>query len=100
MTTPLSTSACRRGVIALLSALALMAELPAQVAPPVSSPADLAKYDRNKNGVLDADELAERAAAENTKGDTVLLTPFEVSTAKDRGYAAGNTLSGSRADTP
>src|SRR5215204_5114659 len=32
--------------------------------------------------------------------DAVLLSPFEVNTGKDRGYAAGNTLSGSRADTP
>ena len=32
--------------------------------------------------------------------DAIVLTPFEVSTSQDRGYAAGNTLSGSRADTP
>ena len=43
------------------------------------------------------------AAATNTtaKSDgALMLSPFEVSTDKDRGYAAGNTLSGSRADTP
>mgnify|MGYP000033987238 CR=1 FL=1 len=28
------------------------------------------------------------------------LTPFEVSTSKDLGYAAGNTLAGGRVDTP
>ena len=33
-------------------------------------------------------------------GDTVLLTPFQVSTEKDRGYFGGNTLAGGRADTP
>lgn len=32
--------------------------------------------------------------------EAVLLTPFEVSTDKDRGYAAGNTLSGGKLDTP
>jgi len=40
------------------------------------------------------------AAAASTKDDTITLTPFEVSTSKDVGYAAGNTLSGGRVDTP
>lgn len=34
------------------------------------------------------------------KSDAVVLTPFEVNTNKDHGYAAGNTLSGGRMDTP
>jgi len=34
------------------------------------------------------------------KDETVTLTPFEVNTTKDVGYAAGNTLSGGRVDTP
>ena len=32
--------------------------------------------------------------------EKILLTPFQVSTDKDVGYQAGNTLSGGRADTP
>lgn len=58
----------------------------------------LAKYDADKNGVLDQSELATMDAAE--KSGAILMNPFAVSTEKDRGYAAGNTLSGSRADTP
>ena len=40
------------------------------------------------------------ATAPASSDDTIVLTPFEVSTNQDRGYAAGNTLSGGRADTP
>ncbi len=39
-------------------------------------------------------------APAGAKNETVVLTPFQVSTDKDNGYAAGNTLSGGRADTP
>ncbi|HEY8994017.1 MAG TPA: TonB-dependent receptor plug domain-containing protein, partial [Lacunisphaera sp.] len=35
-----------------------------------------------------------------TKDGPIVLTPFQVNTSKDRGYAAGNTLSGGRVDTP
>ncbi len=80
---------------------------PAQTAP-ASGPdaATLAKYDKNKNGRLDADELAamqadqaksvpvEETAAGKT-GDTVVLSPFEVST-DTKGYYASNTMSGTR----
>jgi len=63
------------------------------------TPIELAKYDKNGNGVLDPAELAEQRA-DNANGDaTVMLTPFEVSTNKDVGYAAGNTVSGGRVDT-
>lgn len=34
------------------------------------------------------------------KSDTILLNPFEVSTDKDTGYAAGSSLAGGRAETP
>ncbi|MEO6567309.1 MAG: TonB-dependent receptor plug domain-containing protein, partial [Opitutaceae bacterium] len=64
----------------------------------IPTPAELTKYDKNANGVLEADEQAAFEAGEKT--DAVLLTPFEVSTDKDRGYAAGNTLAGGRVDTP
>ncbi|MEY2879197.1 MAG: hypothetical protein RLZZ15_1577, partial [Verrucomicrobiota bacterium] len=43
---------------------------------------------------------ATASPAAGVKVDTILLTPFQVSTDKDNGYAAGNTLSGGRADTP
>ena len=40
------------------------------------------------------------AAVAAGKTDAVLLTPFEVTTDKDRGYFGGSTLAGGRADTP
>jgi hypothetical protein len=92
----LPLAALRRYVALLGGFAALLPCLQAQSAAPTA--AELAKYDLNKNGVIDANELA--ALEAGRKGDTVLLTPFEVSTSSDRGYAAGNTLSGGRADTP
>src|SRR5690606_5603819 len=73
---------------------------PATSATPTA--AQLARYDTNRNGVLDPDELAAMQAAESSSGqqEMIVLNPFEVSTDQDRGYAAGNTLSGGRADTP
>src|SRR5438128_2317321 len=70
----------------------------APMAKRVPTPAELTKYDKNNNGVLEADEQAAFEAGEKT--DAIVLTPFEVNTAKDRGYAAGNTLSGGRINTP
>jgi outer membrane receptor protein involved in Fe transport len=93
-----SAAAVRR-CVALILSIGAASLLPAQPAP---NAAALQKYDLNRNGVLDANELeAMRAdeAAAATAG-AIVLTPFEVSTDKDRGYAAGNTLSGGRADTP
>jgi len=40
------------------------------------------------------------AAAKPPTEETLLLTPFQVSTDKDRGYFGGSTLAGGRADTP
>lgn len=40
------------------------------------------------------------ATNSDKKDEAILLTPFQVNTAKDVGYAAGNTLSGGRVDTP
>mgnify|MGYP001599972145 CR=1 FL=1 len=80
---------------------------PAQTAPAAApNAATLAKYDKNKNGKLDADELAAMQAdqakpvpVEETDagktGDTVVLSPFEVTT-DNKGYYASNTLSGTR----
>ena len=70
----------------------------------------LARYDKNQNGKLDADELAalqadeakaagtvKSTAAAATSGDEVLqLSPFEVNASGDRGYAASNSLAGTR----
>ena len=96
---PTPTAALRRLLLAcaLGGAFPLAASAQTALAP---TPAQLAKYDTNKNGVLDAAELAAMQSAETKPSNAVLLTPFNVSTDKDRGYAAGNTLSGGRVDTP
>lgn len=86
--------------------LLLAALSPAAVAQAVStvSAATLAKYDLNKNGKLDAGELAAQQADEAkaaravTSGsesseagkDVVELSPFTVSTEKDNGFSATN----------
>src|SRR6476620_11285821 len=64
--------------------------------------ATLAKYDKNHNGRLDADEVATMEAdqrdAANTpteKSDVVLLSPFEVVT-DTKGYYSANSMSGTR----
>lgn len=69
----------------------------------------LAKYDKNQNGRLDPDELAAMqadeaqaaraavASAAAPKSDEVVeMSPFQVSSAADKGYFASNTLSGTR----
>ncbi len=91
--------------IALVGALGvLLPSLQSQTAPApaaakrVPSPAQLTQYDRNNNGMLEADEQAAFEAGEKT--DAIVLTPFQVNTSQDRGYAAGNTLSGGRISTP
>ncbi len=88
----------------LLSSRALLAQTaPAQTADPQA----LLKYDKNHNGVLDAAETAameadqakvvpQTAAAAADPGDLVVLSPFEVNGAMDKGYLATNTLSGTR----
>ena len=89
----------------LLFLLALLPQVHAQTAPApsmtakrVPTPSELTKYDKNANGVLEADEQAAFEAGE--KSDAVMLTPFEVNTSQDRGYAAGNTIAGGRINTP
>jgi hypothetical protein len=74
----------------------------------------LAQYDKNKNGRLDPDELAAKQADEAraasavattagvaaaAKEEVVELSPFQVTASEDRGYAATNTLSGTRLNT-
>jgi hypothetical protein len=75
--------------------VALTAALSAQSASgPSASPADLARYDRNKNGRLDPDELrAKTADEEKAKADMITLTPFEVTADLSDTYDATNTNS-------
>jgi hypothetical protein len=101
----------RRAITAVAVASVVVPTLRAQTAS--SSPTDattLARYDKNHNGKLDADELKTMQADEaraataatsdattSNSGDQIYhLSPFEVSTAHDNGYYAANTLSGTR----
>lgn len=79
--------------------------------------AELARYDLNRNGRLDADELARTQADDATAAraaaptgatsavdrpatdDLVQLTPFSVSADSDVGYVARDSLAGSRCPT-
>jgi hypothetical protein len=97
MTTPNPKSSILGRYLATLLGIVAAAELYGQAAP-APSPETLAKYDKNKNGILDPDELAQKASDE--KDAAILMNPFTVSTDKDVGYTAGNTLSGGRVDTP
>jgi hypothetical protein len=71
----------------------------------------LARYDKNKNGKLDPDELAAQRADESrtaasvaanpsgvsgAKEEVVALSPFEVNAGGDKGYAASSSMSGTR----
>jgi hypothetical protein len=75
-------------------ALAAAWPLAAQTAAPVDA-VTLAKYDKNNNGRLDPEELAEMNASEKS---TVVLSAFEVRTDLDRGYQAANAGTGGRID--
>ena len=62
----------------------------------------LAKYDKNKNGKLDADELAAQRADQASaakSGDLVSLNPFEVKTERDTSYGVLNSNSITRFST-
>ncbi len=101
--------------ILLLISCALLTALTsaAQTAPrPAVSADDLARYDKNHDGRLDAGESAARqadqaksgatratTAATSTSPDVVTLSPFQVDASKDTGYYAENTLAGSRLNT-
>src|SRR5687767_3884259 len=101
----------------LLPATAFLATLnpaTAQQTANTVSPADLARYDTNRNGVLDADEIAARqadqaraagsvesgapSAASAARDEAVQLSPFEVKE-DTNGYFASNTMSGTRLNT-
>ena len=98
--------------VTLVFSVLVCASAPAQVSAPgnaARAAQDLARYDKNKNGRLDADELAAQQADETkaaragtagtTDGETekvVELSPFQVNAGADQGYLASNTLSGTR----
>jgi outer membrane receptor protein involved in Fe transport len=97
------------GWAALLALVAVVPAVRSQTAPAVTpDAATLAKYDKNKNGVLDSDEVAalqadEKAAASKVAGkpaggpdEVVALSPFEVNAGNDKGYYASSTMSGTR----
>ena len=96
----------RRLVVVPLSVLALT--FPAWSQTAATSPANLARYDTNKNGVLDPAELSAMQAAEaraaNVPTETrpagssepLVLSPFEVKSEADNGYSASSTMSGTR----
>jgi outer membrane receptor protein involved in Fe transport len=98
----------------LVPACTLLAAFPAlaQQASTDMTPdaATLAKYDKNHDGKLDADEIAvmqadqakaAKAAIESpnptqTKDGVVTLSPFDVNADDEKGYAASSSLSGTR----
>jgi hypothetical protein len=104
---PMTSSARPFRALLPLSALAFAVSASAQTAPVSATPAELARYDTNRNGRIDADEAARmqadtpRAAGAATPaaGDIVTLSPFTVATQRDSGYFAENTLAGSRLNT-
>jgi len=76
--------------------------LSAQTAPTPSAPtaAQVAQYDKDKNGRLDPAELAALQADEARSKDTITLTPFEVSADLSDTYEATNTNSVTGTNTP
>jgi hypothetical protein len=106
-------SSLLRGLVAaqLCALFAVTLTFGQAISAPSGTPdaATLAKYDRNGNGRLDADELA-AMQADNARTPApvvvsaanepvVELSPFTVTTDKDTGYFAENTLLGSRLRT-
>jgi outer membrane receptor protein involved in Fe transport len=109
MKTATHPSRLRRALVALLGLSCLISVVRGQTAPAAtSSAALLAKYDKNNNGRIDADERDAMSADEKkmadlpvenssgTKSDIVTLSPFTVDASNDKGYLASNTLSGTR----
>jgi len=91
----------------------------AQTVPsPAPNASDLAKYDTNKNGRLDAEELAAKekdavrlvrnqpspanvvTTSDSEAGAVQTLSPFVVNSTQDTGYRASSTLAGTRLNTP
>ena len=101
MTSPTTRRLLAPVLASLLSTHAAFAQTtPGATAGQNPSPAQLAQYDKNKNGRLDPEELAALAAAEARAADTVTLTPFEVKADLSDTYDATNTNSVTGTNTP
>src|SRR4051812_3489055 len=102
MTTKTTAAADVSRCFAIMMALIVAAPIYGQATAPITpTAAQLTKYDKNKNGKLDPDELAEMEKDQaKEKEGAVTMSPFTVTTDKDVGYVAGNSLSGGRVDTP
>jgi hypothetical protein len=105
MSTDYTSVSMRCRCIALVGALGvflspLLSQTALSPSKKVPTAAQFAKFDLNKNGVLDPDEQTAFEAEDKATAAPIVLTPFEVNTSQDRGYAAGNTLSGGRTNTP
>lgn len=85
-----------RTVLAVLASIAGW-PLFAQTAAAPTDAATLAKYDKNRNGMIDADE---RSQMDADAAGIQMLSPFEVRTDLDQGYQAANAGSGGRVDMP
>jgi outer membrane receptor protein involved in Fe transport len=85
----------RFAALFLCSGGALFAQATPSPSTPASAPtaAQIAKYDANKNGRLDPEELAALQADEAKAKDTITLTPFEVTADLTDTYEATNTNS-------
>ncbi len=95
---PLLCPPPRRAALVGLLFVSLSALLHAQDASQVSA-AELAKYDKNKNGKLDADELAALEADRSKRAkdtEVVTMSTFEVNTQKDDGFVATSMGTGGR----
>jgi hypothetical protein len=92
--------------LAVITAVSLVAQVAPASAP---AAATLAKYDTNRNGKLDPNEVAamessQKAAvsastavvAQPAPEEIVALSPFEVVSDNNRGYFQSNTMSGTR----
>jgi len=100
-------------LLAAASACATLAASPLAAQVAATDPATLAKYDANRNGRLDPDEVARKdadeaqaartpvapAAPAGAQEEAVQLSPFTVETGNETGYYASNTLSGTRLNT-
>ncbi len=100
-------------LLATASACATLAASPLAAQVAAADPATLAKYDANRNGRLDPDEVARKdadeaqaartpvapAAPAGAQEEAVQLSPFTVETGNETGYYASNTLSGTRLNT-
>ncbi|MBM3852254.1 MAG: hypothetical protein FJ399_03770, partial [Verrucomicrobia bacterium] len=86
----------------LAAALLLPAALGQTPGTPTATPTpeDLARYDRNKNGRLDPEELAAKAADDARRGEAITLTVFEVTADPTDTYEATNTTSITGTNTP